>query len=265
MFLHASHNSHPPVKARAAPVGLVFSLFDDYDKNVLEALQIDFYLWVAVASSILNLGLEPVGDLCSLDLPAIGDSHKYPAAGGVGKSYQLFVQVGQRLLELDLLAFAFFENLQQLLLVHSASPLGSSCIFWIFLHIIWTCSARILSLRRGCSDFRFRRNFNLLYLAHPNRHAARCPCRPPARLAFSCAANAGGAARPRGHAPVRPHVGPGAIGPGLCSTNQGGNLKMDRRLFSVFQLILDAPELLQRRLQAFHNFPRQDRRIGQVV
>jgi len=68
--------------------------------------------------------------------------------------------------------------------------------------------------------------------------------------------------------PVRPHVGlvrlgeQKALGPGLCSTNQGDNFEMNRRLLSVFQLILDAPELLQHRLQAFHNFPRQDRRIG---
>jgi len=35
--------------------------------------------------------------------------------------------------------------------------------------------------------------------------------------------------------------------------------------FAFRQLILDAPELLQRSLQALHDLPRQHRRIGQIV
>ena len=96
----------------------------------------------------------------------------------------------------------------------------------------------------------------------------------PARLAFSCAAFGRGAARSQGpparaRAPARGPGAPGwagALGPGLGSwSNRARHFELARRLFSVFQLILDAPELLQRGFQALHDLPRQDRRIGQVV
>ncbi len=95
------------------------TFFDVDDQNVPKALQLDIDLWVAVAGGVLNLGLEPIGDPCSLDLSAVGDAYEYPAATRVGKGYQLLVEIGQRLLELDLLSLALFENKLKLLLVHS--------------------------------------------------------------------------------------------------------------------------------------------------
>jgi hypothetical protein len=72
--------SRSPEKPGAALVGLVLSLFDNYYENVPEALQFDLYWGVAVAGSILDLRLEPVGDLCPVDLSAISYANKYPAA-----------------------------------------------------------------------------------------------------------------------------------------------------------------------------------------
>lgn len=84
--------AHPPVKPGAALVWLVISLFYDYYENVLKAQELDFYLWIAATGRILNLRLEPVGDFCSLDLPPVGDAHKYPAAR-VGSSLSLALSV----------------------------------------------------------------------------------------------------------------------------------------------------------------------------
>lgn len=109
----------------------------------------------------LHLRLEPVGDPRPFDHPAISNAHEYPAAGCIGKGYKFFVQVGQGILELDLLTFALFQNLLQLLLIHPASTSFRIALnkidaihdmpkehHRIFLHIIGTWSAIFLPLKQ---------------------------------------------------------------------------------------------------------------------
>ena len=76
-----------------------------------------------------------------------------------------------------------------------------------------------------------------------------------------------------GWPPARAHLCPVALGPGLHRFPQLPEQEARIRCseadkpasFALFQLILDAPELLQRSLQALHDLPRQDLEIGQFI